>query len=124
MSLLRKLIPGVLVLVLLYGGLLVVERMTTQELTSVTHSPTQETLCLMWKPRFLRGDGLCYLGLKNAQGRITGTASLGTLDTAFNALQQYGQLGFQGQDITVTNLRTGELVRRFVVRDGLLAPSK
>jgi hypothetical protein len=120
MRILRKVLPGVLILALLYGLLLLVERLTTQELTRATEPQTQESICLIWKPRFLRGDGVCSLDLLDARGKAVDTVGLGTLDTAFNALQQYGQLVFQGQEVTVSQLRTGELVRRFVVQDGRL----
>ncbi len=124
MRVLRKILPVILILVLLYGGVLFVERMTTQELTSVSNSSTQETASLMWKPRLLRGDGVCYVSLLNSQGKAVDRASLGTLDSAFNALQRFGQLGFEGPDITVTDRRTGELVQRFVVHDGRLSQPK
>lgn len=120
MPILRKALLAVLILALLYGGVLVVERLTTQELTSVSHSSSQETVSLMWNPRLLRGDGVCSVSLRSAQGQVIDSAVLGSLDTAFNALQQYGQLGFQGEEINVSNLRSGELLHRFVIRDGRL----
>lgn len=120
MQILRKILWGLLFLALLYGALLVAERVTTQELTHVTNESSQETLCLMWQPRLLRGDGRCYLSLVDAQGKVTDTAELAILSAGLEALQQFGQLGFQGRDITVTNMKTGELVRRLVVDDGRL----
>lgn len=122
MRVLRKILPGILILAALYGALLFGERLTTQELTRVAQPETQETLCLMWQPRLLRGGGVCSLHLLNSQGKVVDTSSLGILDAGFNALQQFGQLGFEGRNITVSNLRTGELVRRYVVRDGRLLP--
>jgi hypothetical protein len=120
MRVLRKILPAIVVLALLYGGLLLAERMTQQELTRASEASTQEVVSLVWQPRLLRGDGICALNLLNAQGKVVDTARLGVLGAGFEALQQYGQLGFVGQDITVTNLRTGEVLRRFVVRDGRL----
>jgi len=116
-----KIFLGVLLLAAVYGGLLFVERLTTQELTRVPHPTTQEVVCLIWKPRLLQGGGVCYVDLLNAEGKVLDTAKLGALDASFEALQQYGQLEFQGQEITVKNLRTGELVQRFMVRDGRLS---
>lgn len=117
MRVLPKILPSILVLAGLFGVLLLVERLTTQELTSVSDPETQQTVCLIWKPRLLRGDGVCVLELRNSQSKVTDSVKLGILDTAFNALQQFGGLGFQGQDVTVANLRTGEVVQRFIVRD-------
>lgn len=122
MRVLRKILPGILLLALLYGAFLFVEHLTAQELTRVSHPQTQETVCLMWKPRLLRGGGVCDLNLLNAQGKVVDTARLGILNAGFDALQQFGQLGFEGQSISVANLQTGELVRRFVVRNGRLTP--
>jgi len=124
MPILRKALLAALILALLYGGVLVVERLTTQELTSASHATSQETVFLMWNPRLLRGDGVCSVSLRNAQGQVIDSATIGTLDTAFNALQQYGQLGFQGEEITVSNIRSGELLHRFVIRDGRLQTVK
>jgi len=120
LSALRKILPIFLIPVLLYSALLLAERLTTQELMRTTHPSTQEILCLMWKPRFLRGDGVCSLEVLSPQGRITDTARLGTLPAAFDALQQYGQLGFEGQDVTVSNRQTGTLAHRLTLRDGRL----
>ena len=122
MRVLRKFLQGLLILALLYGALLLIERMITQELTRASHPPTQEAVCLMWKPRLLRGDGVCSLDLLNSQGKVVDSVRLGVLDAGFDALQQFGQLGFQGPDVTVSNLRTSELANRFVVRDGRLIP--
>ena len=122
MRVLKKILPGLLILAVLYGALLFVERLTTQELTRVSDPSTRETVCLMWRSRLLSGDGVCYLNLLNAQGKVVDTARLGILKAGFDALQQFGQLGFEGKDITVTNLQTGELVQHFVVRDGHLSP--
>jgi len=121
MRILRKILPVILILALLYGVFLGVEHFTTQELTSASDPTTQETVCLMWKSRLLKGDGVCFLDLLNSKGKVVDTARLGILDTAFNALQQYGQLGFVGQEITVADRRTGENGQRFVVRDGRLS---
>lgn len=107
---------------MLYGALLLAERMTTQELARVSQPATHETAALMWKPRLLRGDGFCEVALLDSRGKVVDTARLGLFDAAFNVLQQCGQLGFEGRNITVANLHTGELVRRFVVRDGRLSP--
>ncbi len=124
MRVLRTILFGALILALLYGALLFAERLTTQELTRVAHPPTGEAVCLMWKPRFLTGGGLCFLDLQNSEGKVLDSATLGTLDAAFNGLQQFGQLGFQGKEITVSNLQTGELVRRYEVREGRLVPQE
>lgn len=120
MRILRKILPVILILALLYGAFLGVEHFTTQELTRASDPTTQETVCLMWKSRLLKGDGVCFLDLLNAQGKVVDTARLGIPDTAFNALQQFGQVGFQGQEITVADRRTGEIGQRFIVRDGRL----
>lgn len=122
MRILPKILIGVLILAVLYGVLFLAERLTTQELTRIAHPTSQEAVCLMWRPRLLKGDGVCEVDLLNAQGKVVDTARLGTLDTAFNALQQYGQLSIQEQELTVANLRTGDLARRFVIRDGRLNP--
>lgn len=124
MPILRKILIAVVILALLYGGVLVVERLTTQELTSVSHPSSQKTAALIWHPRLLRGDGVCSISLRNAQGQVVDSATIGTLDTAFNALQQYGQLGFQGEEITVSNLRSGELLHRFVISNSHLQTVK
>jgi len=121
MRVLRKILPAILVLILLYGALLFAERLTRQELTRVA-APTQETVSLMWQPRLLRGDGICSLNLLNAQDKVVDSVRLGILGAGFDALQQFGQLGFDGQNVTVTNLRTGEVMRRFEIRDGRLNP--
>lgn len=123
MRVLRKILPGILILILLYGALLFAERLTTQELTRVSHPTTQEAVCLMWQPRLLRGDGICYLNLLNSQDKVVDTVRLGILNAGFDALQQFGQLGFQEQEVTVTNRQTGEVVRRFFIRDGRLSPT-
>lgn len=120
MRVLQKILSGVLVLALLYGGLFLVERFTTQELTRVINGSTQEVAALIWKPRFLRGDGRCYLSVLNAEGGVIATAELGTQGAALDALQQLGQLGFDGEEITVANLQTGAIFRRFVLREGRL----
>ena len=123
MRVLRKILPGILILILLYGALLFAERLTMQELTRVSHPTTQETVSLMWQPRLLRGDGICYLNLLNSRDKVVDTVRLGILHAGFDALQQFGQLGFQEQEVTVTNRQTGEVVRRFIVRDGRLSPA-
>jgi hypothetical protein len=118
MRVMQKLLAGLVVLVLAYGVLLGVERMTRQELTSVPHPESQQTVCLMWQPRFLTGNGVGLLDLKNATGKVIDSVQVGTLDTAFNALQQWGQVDFQGDGVKVSNLKTGEVMRKFAVRDG------
>lgn len=123
MRVLQKILPGLLILALLYGALLFAERMAAQELTRVSHPANQETISLMWKPRFLKGDGVCDLNLLDSRDQVIDTARLGILDTSFDALQRFGQLGFEGRDITVANRQTGEIVQRFVVRDGRLSPA-
>lgn len=123
MRILQNILLGVLVLVLLYGGFLLVERLTRQELARVSNSSTQEAACLMWQPRLLKGDGVCSLELLNSQGKVVDSVRLGTLKAGFDGLQQYGQLSFEGQNITVASLRTGELVQRFVVLNGRLSPA-
>lgn len=122
MRVLRKILPVILILALLYGALFLVERLSTQELTRASPPSAQEAVCLIWQPRLLRGGGICSLHLLDSRGKVVDTARLGILDAGFDALQQFGQLGFQGQDITVANLQTGEVVRRFVVRAGRLSP--
>ncbi len=119
-----KIISLLLLAALLYAGLLFAQRMSTQELTRATLPGAPDAVCLMWKPRFLRGDGLCYLDLRNAQDKITSTAPLGTLDTAFDALQQFGQLDFQGATLTVSSRQTGQASHRFTLQDGKLVPVK
>lgn len=121
MRVLQKILPAILVLILLYGALLFAERLTRQELTRVS-APMQETVSLMWQPRLLRGDGICSLSLLNAQDKVLDTVRLGILGAGFDALQQFGQLGVDGQNVTVTNLRTGEVMGRFEIRDGRLNP--
>jgi hypothetical protein len=121
MRILRKFLTVILILALLYGALLLMERLTMQELTRVSDPSTPEAVCLMWQPRFLRGGGVCSLHLLDARGNVVDTASLGTLKTGLDALQQFGQLGFQEGNITVAHLQTGEVVRRFVVREGRLS---
>lgn len=121
MPVLRKLFPALLILALLYGAVLLGERLTRQELTRVADSSTGEAACLMWQPRFLR-SGVCSLDLQNARGKVLDTAALGTLPAGFEALQQFGQLGFADRRITVASLKTGELRQSFTVRDGRLVP--
>jgi hypothetical protein len=115
---------GILILALGYGALILVERLTTQELTRASNPSTQESVCLMWKPRFLKGDGVCDLDLRNPQDKIVDTARLGTLDAGFEALQQFGQLDFQDQTVTVISRRNSEVVRRFTVRNGRFSPAE
>jgi hypothetical protein len=122
MRILRKILLGLLILALLYGALRFVEHLTEQELTRVSDEATQESASLMWSPRLLKGDGICSLDLLDAEGHVLDTARLGILNAGFDALQQFGQLGFHDQEITVADRRTGELARRFVVRDGRLSP--
>jgi len=110
---------ALVVVALLFGALLVGERLTTQELTRATEGTTGESVCLIWRPRFLHGDGGCDLDLLNRQGRVIDSVRLGTMDTAFNALQRYGQLDFQGDRVLVGG-RRGEKTQEFVVRGGRL----
>lgn len=116
-----KVLLGILVALAIYGGFHFAEHLATQELTRISHPTTQETVCLMWRPRFYRGGGVSYLNLLDVQQQVTDTAELGTLNAAFEALQQFGQMAFEEQVLTVTNGQSGE-VRRFVVRDGRLTP--
>jgi hypothetical protein len=120
MHILRKALWGILILALGFGILLAAERLTIQELTRVSLPSTQETVCLMWKPRLLKRDGTCDLELLNAQGKVVDSVRLGILDAGFEALQQFGQLEVQEPDVSVTSKRTGELVRRFTVQAGHL----
>lgn len=116
----KKVLWGILVLALLYGVLLLGEMLTTQELKRVSNEQTNEAASLMWKPHFLSGNGVCYLNLLNAKGKTVDTARLKVLSNGFDALEQCGGIDFQGQAITVGNLKTGELFHRFLVRDGRL----
>lgn len=120
MKAVKKILWGVLILAVLYGVVLLIERMTTQELTRISHAQTGETVCLMWQPRLLGGGGECYLDLLNAQGKVVDSSAIRILDTGFNALQQFGQLDFQEQTLSVSNLQTGELVQRYELRGGRL----
>lgn len=120
---LRKILP-LLVVVVLYIGLLLVERMSTQELTRASDSSTQQAVALIWKPQFLKGNGLCTLNLLDSAGKVTDTATLPSVDSALSALRQYGQLSFQGEGVTVSDQQSGEVVRRFVIRDGRLEKSE
>jgi hypothetical protein len=124
MRVLRKVLPVLVVLAVLYGIFGIVERLTVQELTRATEAATQESICLMWKPRLLRGDGRCYLDLQNAQGQVIDTAQLGFLSAGFDALQQFGNLSFQDQSVTVGSRQNSESVRRFLVREGRLEPAE
>lgn len=121
---LRKLLPILVVAIVLFAGLLLVERMSTQELTRASDPATQRAVALVWKPRFLKGDGLCTIQLLDSAGKVTDTAGLPPLDSAFNALRQYGQLSLQGENITVSNQQSGEVVQRFVIRNGRLGQSE
>ena len=121
MPVLRKILPILVFAAILYAVLLMVERMSIQELTRASDPAIQRAVALIWRPQFLKGGGLCTLDLLDSTGKITDTAGLPPLDSAFNALQQYGQLSFQGENITVCNQQSGEVVRRFVIRDGHLA---
>lgn len=121
MGVLRKVLLGVVVLALLYGGLLAVQGLMVQELKRFERPGTSEAVRLMWRPRLLKGDGVCSLDLVDAQGKVLDTAVLGTLDTGFNALQGYGQVDFDGDAVTVRNLQTGAVVRRLTLRDGRFA---
>lgn len=109
-----------MILALLYGALLFVEKLTSQELTRVTNPATEEAVCLMWKPQLLKGNGICSLDLMNAQGQRIDTVELGTLDVAFNALQEFGQLRFQDQDITVASRENSNISKRFIIQDNRL----
>lgn len=120
MRVLKKIILFILILALLYGALLFVEKLTSQELTRVTNPATEEAVCLMWKPQLLKGNGVCFLDLLNAQGKRIDTVELGTLDVAFNALQEFGQLRFQDQDITVASRENSNISQRFIIQDNRL----
>lgn len=121
MPILRKSLLAILFLSLLYGAVLLVERLTTQELTRVSDASTQTSVCLMWKPRILKGDGICSLHLLDPQEDVVDEARLGILDAGFEALQQFGQLRIEGQEITVADQQTGEVAQRFMVHDGRLS---
>jgi len=123
-SMRSKILAALVLAALLYAGLRLAEHMSKQELTRATRPDAPETICLMWQPHLLRGNGLCYLDLRNAQDKITSTAPLGTLDSGFNALQQFGQLDFQGATLTVSSRQTGQASHRFTVQDGKLVPGK
>lgn len=120
----KMILWALLALALLYGALLLGERLTRQELTRITNPQSGESVSLMWQPKLLRGNGVCYLDLLNAQGKVIDTAQLRVLANGFDALQECGQVEFQGQNITVRNLRSGELVQHFAVRDGRLSVSE
>lgn len=117
-----KVLLGVLVALAIYGGFHLAERAATQELTRIAHPTTKESACLMWRPRFYRGGGLVYVSILDTQERTTDTAELGTVGAGLEALQQFGQMSFQEEELTVANMQTGAVVRRFVVRDGRLSP--
>lgn len=119
-----KILGGIVIVAALYGALFLVERMMTQELTRGTNPAMQESVCLMWMPSLLKGDGLCAVELRNAQGKVLDTVALGRVDNALTALMQYGQMTFAGKVVTVENLKTGELARRWVVREGRLEKEK
>ncbi len=121
MRILNKILLGLLVLALLYGAVLLVEMLTTQELKRVSNGQTNEAASLMWKPHLLSGNGVCYLNLLNAKGKVVDTAKLKVLSNGFDALEQCGGIDFQVQAITVGNLKTGELVQKFTVRGGRLS---
>ncbi|CAN5560550.1 hypothetical protein BH09VER1_BH09VER1_38760 [soil metagenome] len=117
----KMILWALLAFALLYGGLLAGERLTRQELTHITNSESGESVRLMWQPKLLRGNGVCYLNLLNAQGKVIDTTRLRVLANGFDALQQCGQVEFKGPDIFVSNLRTGETVQHYVVREGRLS---
>ncbi len=120
MRVLRKIVTGLLILLLAYGGVLLVERLITQELTRVSDQSSGESVGLIWRPRLLRGDGVCSLKLVNATDEFRDSAELGSLSSGLDALQTYGQMTFEGRDVVVADRRTGEVARRFEVRDGRL----
>jgi hypothetical protein len=120
MNIAKKILWCVVILAVLYGGVLVVERMTRQELTRVSHGQTGETVCLMWQPKLLRGNGVVALDLLNAQGKKIDSTQLQIFDTGFNALQQFGQVTFDDQGVVVSSLKTGEVVQRLAIKDGRL----
>lgn len=124
MKILHKILVGLIVLAVLYGAVLLGEILTTQEIKRVSNEETNEAVCLMWKPQLLKGNGLVYLTLLNPKGKVVDSAKLQVLDRAFDALDQFGGVEFQGPNVTVKNLRTGELAQRFVVRDGRLILEK
>ena len=124
MQILRKALWGVLILALGFGILLAAERLTIQELTRASLPSTQEAVCLMWKPRLLKRDGVCDLELLNPQGKVVDSVRLGVLGTGFDALQQFGLLDVQEPDVVVASRRTGDPLRRFKVQDGHLRPAE
>lgn len=124
MKFLRLALWGILVIALGFGILLFVQRLTVQELTRATHPSTQEAICLMWKPRLFQGNGACDLELQNSRGKVVDSIRLGTVDAGFEALQQFGQIEFQGEEVLVSSRRSGETVRRLAVRGGRFETGK
>lgn len=122
MSVARKILWSVLIIALGYGVLLLAERLTVQELTRVSRPESQESVCLIWKPRLLQKQGACDLELRDGRDKVLDSVRLGTFESGFEALQQLGQLGFEKEDVLVTSLRSGELVRRLTIRDGRFQP--
>lgn len=92
----------------------------TQEITRASNDGSGESICLIWTPRLLRGDGICSLDLVAADDTVLDRAPLGTRGAAFDALQEFGQLSFDGSDVAVKKLQTGEVVARYEVREGRL----
>ncbi len=120
----RNILPILLIIALLCGMFFLVQRLARQELTRVTEASTQQSACLMWQPRFLRGDGICALEIQDAQGAVVDTVTIGTVGSGFDALQKFGNIDFQGDQVTVMSRTTGESVRRFQLRDGRLNPTE
>ncbi len=122
MPILRKILTGLLILLLAYGAVQLAEWLMTQELTRASSEATGESVGLIWTPRLLRGDGICSLDLMGADDQVLDQARLGIRGSAFDALQEFGQLGFQGTEIRVKKRQTGEVVARYGVREGSLIP--
>jgi hypothetical protein len=123
MSILWKILICLLIVLLAYGAVHLVERLMTQELTRVSSEATGESVRLIWTPRLLRGDGICSLDLVDADDTVLDQAPLGIRGTAFDALQEFGQLSFKESEITVKDRRTGELAAHYDVRDERLVPA-
>jgi len=120
MRVLRMVLLGLVILALAYGGVKVAERLATQELVRVSDAATGETACVMWRPRFLHGGGVCEVDLQNAQGKVLDTARVGSLDSGLTALQDFGQVSIGGEKVTVASRQTGAVVKVFAVQGGKL----
>ncbi len=120
MQILRKILTGLVIALLAYGAVRLVERLMTQEITRASSAATGESVCLIWTLRLLRGDGMCSLDLVDANDDVLDHAPLGVRGAAFAALQEFGQLSFEGSDVAVKKRQTGEVVARYDVREGRL----